>query len=97
MSDWRPITEAIEAAKDNDGWIPKSLFGKWIHLPSGDHFITWVGQCDAGDIWLVCWCEDEACEVCSDCDKPDWFMPLPAPPERGWMPMDRRNERGGMR
>ena len=71
---WQPIETAIERAKTNDGWIPKSLFA--IQREWG--WEQWVGQCDDGDIWLGR-CGDGSC---FECDKPTHWMPLPEQPEQ---------------
>jgi hypothetical protein len=71
--EWRPIESAIEQYKSNDGWIPRSLFA--IKRRYG--WEMWVGQCNAGDIWLGV--QDDG--TCWDCDKPTHWMPLQEPPE----------------
>jgi hypothetical protein len=68
MSGWQPIETAIEAAKSNDGWIPRCLFAirrKW-------GWEMWLGQCDAGDIWLGR--TDHG--SCFGCERPTHWMPL---------------------
>ena len=73
MADWRLIEDVIAEFEPapHDGWIPRGLFGK--EQPHG--WVVWVGQCDAGTIWLgvtdgSCW----------DCEKPTHYMELPSPP-----------------
>jgi hypothetical protein len=72
---WQPIETAIEAAKTNDGWIYKCLFG--IQREWG--WEEWVGQCDDGDIWLG----RQGDGTCFDCDKPTHWMSLPPAPKTG--------------
>jgi hypothetical protein len=69
---WRTIDSAIEAAKSNDGWIGRSLFGKMRQWG----WEEWVGQCDAGDIWLG----RSGDGTCFDTDEPTHWQPLPSPP-----------------
>lgn len=71
---WRAIEEVIAEFADapHDGWIPRGLFGK-----EGPHgWLAWVGQCDAGDIWLGV-AEDG---TCWSCEQPHFYHALPAPP-----------------
>jgi hypothetical protein len=69
---WRPIEEAEEIAKSNEGWIPRSLFGKMREWG----WEAWVGQCDCGDLWLG----RDGNGACFHTDRPSHYMPLPAPP-----------------
>lgn len=74
MSDWKPIEEAIEAAKTNDGWIGPCLFA--IERAWG--WQIWVGQCDDGDYWLG---RDDR-GGCWESERPSHYMPLPKPPPK---------------
>jgi hypothetical protein len=70
---WRRIETAIKDAQaNNDGWIPASLFA--IKRDWG--WEMWVGQCDAGDIWLGR-TDDGAC---FDTEPPTHWMPRPDEP-----------------
>jgi hypothetical protein len=70
---WQLIDTAIEAAERNDGWIPRCLFA--IKRVWG--WEVWVGQCDAGDIWLG----RQGDGSCFDCERPTHWMPIPSLPD----------------
>lgn len=64
---WRDIAEAeVWAQENNEGWIPRCLFG----LQTDWGWSAWVGQCDAGDIWLGV--DDHG--GCWECPRPSHFQ-----------------------
>lgn len=67
-SGWQPI----ETAPRDEGWIAPQLFA--VKQTWG--WEQWVGQCDAGDIWLGR--TDDG--SCFDTDPPTHWRPLPNPP-----------------